>query len=339
MPLITDITNPAELTGYAREALSAYEAKKGTLAQFLPNRQVDDIIVRFIAGQAGLVDEARFRAYGAAPEVGTAPQGKRVVLELPAIGQNEPIDEYTKLRARNADDERIVGHITGTVDRVVQAVADRLERMRGTVLVTGKATIDQKNFKSEDDFGRSPDMSVTTNDAWNTPGAKVLDDLLTWRDKYADKNGEEPGVILVSTRVLRLITNAKEFQTKLVDGSTRPASLNDVNAILAGQGLPWIQLYDRRTKAGAVLPADRLLMLPTPVGPEEWQSTQLGATYWGLTESATKPGWEIAESEQPGIAVAAFEGEKPGEPTEVISDAIALPVLANADLSMVAKVA
>lgn len=339
MPLMTDLITPAELTGYARESLAAYEARKGTLARWLPNRMVEDIVVRFVAGQNGLVDEAKFRAYGAAPETGKYQPGKRIVLELPALGQNVPLDEYSKLRARNASDDAVIRHLTSQTDVAVRAVADAIERLRGIVLTTGKATIDQANFKSEDDFGRSIDMAPTAAILWTAAGAKVLDDLNAWADKYGEVNGEKPGAILVSKRVARLISRAPEFQLKLVDGASRAAGLSDVNDILAGQDLPPLEIFDRRTKAGRVTPDDRLFFLPTPVDPDAWEDTELGGTFWGLTESATKEGWDIAESEQPGIVVAGFEGEKPGEPTEVISDAIGLPVLANANLSMAAKVA
>lgn len=158
MALWTDIVDPAYLTGYARESLAAQEARKGTLAQFLPNRDVFDTVVRFVKGQAGLVEEAKFRAYDAEPEIGRAAGGRRVTLELPALGQNIPVSEYTQLRTRGASDEAVQVSIERTTERVVQAVADRIERLRGTVLVTGKATIDQDNFKSEDDFGRRPEQ-------------------------------------------------------------------------------------------------------------------------------------------------------------------------------------
>ena len=59
MALWTDIIEPAELTGYARESLNAYEARKGTLARWLPNREVLSTFVKFVAGSAGLVEEAR----------------------------------------------------------------------------------------------------------------------------------------------------------------------------------------------------------------------------------------------------------------------------------------
>jgi hypothetical protein len=41
-------------------------------------------------GQTGLVEAATFRAFDAEPEIGKGPAGKRVTLELPALGQNIP---------------------------------------------------------------------------------------------------------------------------------------------------------------------------------------------------------------------------------------------------------
>ena len=60
MPLWTDIIDPAELTGYARASLADYEATRGTLAQYLPNREVADVVVRFVQGSTGLVEAAQF---------------------------------------------------------------------------------------------------------------------------------------------------------------------------------------------------------------------------------------------------------------------------------------
>ena len=106
MALWTDIIEPAELTGYARESLNAYEARKGTLARWLPNREVLSTFVKFVAGSAGLVEEARYRAYDAEPEVGRKPSGKRVTIELPAVSQEIPVTEYQQLMARGMSDVR-----------------------------------------------------------------------------------------------------------------------------------------------------------------------------------------------------------------------------------------
>ena len=337
MALWTDIIDPATLTGYVRESLNAIEQRKGNLARFLPNRIVPAIFVRFVAGSSGLAAEAKFRAYDAEPDVGKKPSGKRVTLELPAIGVNVPVSEYDQLRTRGASDEAILGEILNTAAQVTQAVADRMERLRGVVLRTGVATITE--IGAADSFGRAAGHTVTAGALWSAlTSTSRLADLQTWSDVYEATNGVAPGVILMSRRVLRVMAQGDEFKTSLTGGGSRPATVADVNAIVEGAGLPPIEVYTRRTSAGLVLPDTELLMLPEPVDPDDWQGTQLGASFWGQTLTSTEPDWGIEDVEQPGIVAGTYRNEKPPMIAEVISDAIGMPVLANADLSLKATV-
>lgn len=337
MALWTDLIDPATLTGYVREALSTIEARRGNLARFLPNRTVPDVLVRFVAGQAGLQAEADFRAYDAEPGVGKKPGGKRSILELPAIGQNIPVTEYDQLRTRGASDEVILGQILSTAQQVVQAVADRMERLRGIVLRTGVATIPE--IGAADSFGRTGSHTVTASALWSSAtSVSRLTDLQTWCDTYETTNGVAPGVILMPRRVLRVMAQGDEFKTSLVGGGSRPATAADVNAIVEGAGLPPIEVYTRRTASGLVLPDTGLLLLPAPVEPDAWEETQLGATFWGQTLTSTEASWGIEDTEQPGVVAGVYRNEKPPMIAEVISDAIGMPVLANADLSLAATV-
>lgn len=339
--LWTDIIDPATLTGYARASLADYEAQRGTLARWLPNRGVADISVRFVQGASGLVDVANFRAFDAEPEIGKGPQGKRVTLELPAVSINIPVSEYNQLRALNANtsDEAVLATIQRTTDVVVRAVADAVERMRGVVLQTGKATL--AGFM-DDDFGRAAGHSVTAGALWSVAGTDALADLTSWSDTYRDANGVDPGAIVTSTRVLRAMGNLTQFKTQLLNGASRPANQSDVQATVEGAGLPTIYVYDRRVSIGGtstkVLSDDRLLLLPAPVDPNDWMGTELGATFWGQTLTSTEPEWGIEDSEQPGLVAGVYRNKKPPMIAEVISDAVALPVLANANLSFSADV-
>lgn len=344
MALWTDIIDPADLTEYARRSLAEYEASKGTLARWLPNREVADISVRFVKGAAGLVDIADFRAYDAEPTIGKAPPGQRVTLELPAIGQNIPVSEYNQLRSRrgggaSASDEAVLGQILNTTEIVVRAVADAIERLRGTVLQTGKATV--AGFM-DDDFGRAAGHTVTAGTVWSNPAADALADLEAWSDTYRNANGQEVGAVVMSTRVLRAMAKLEQFQTALLNGASRPATQTDVQNYVSAAGLPQIVIYDRSVSvAGAstkVVADDRVLLLPEPVEPNDWGGTQLGATFWGQTLTSTEADWEIPDAEQPGLVAGVYRNPKPPMIAEVISDAIALPVLANANLSFTADV-
>lgn len=335
MPIWTDIIDPATLTGYARAAQEEYEQAKGTLARWLPNRNVADIAVRFIAGGTGLVDEARYRAYDAEPEMGKRPAGKRVTIELPAISQDIAVSEYQQLRTRNASDNEVRNAILDTTRQVVHAISDRSERTRGVVLATGKATVTQSNFGIADDFGRAPGHTFTAAALWNTAAADRLAAMQVAYDLFMTANGVAPGAMVGSTRVLRALQAGTQFATQLGNGASRPANVAELNATIEAGGLPPFYAYDRRTSAGRVLPDNVLLFLPAPVSTDDWEGTQLGTTFWGQTLTSTDPLYGIEDSaDQPGIVAGVYRGEKPPLIAEVVGDSISLPVLANANLSV-----
>lgn len=338
MALWTDIIDPATVTGFVRQSLSDYEAEQGTLARWLPNVLTPDINARFVVGQNGLVEEAQYRAYDAEPEVGKGEGGRRVTIELPAVGQNIPVTEYQQLRTRNASDEAMLGGILRTAKRVARAVADRTERMRGTVIDTGKATINQSNFITDDDFGRDAAMRYTVPILWSAATPDPLGDANTALDLWVTKNGSQPGSVLMSRKVFRALAASNQFRLSLVGGGSRPATDVDARAIWAGAGLPEIVVYDRRTSGGRVLPDDRIYFLPAPGQTEADEPSELGATFWGQTLTSTLSEYELADEEMPGIVVGVYRNEKPPAIAEVISDAINLPVLGNANLSMSVKV-
>lgn len=338
--LWTDVLDPAEITGYAREELELYEQQQGSLARWLPNRPVADIVARFVKGQTGLVDIADFRAFDAEPTVGKLPGGQRVTLELPALGQTIPCSEYNQLRARNANasDEAVVPTLERAAKAVARAVVDSMEHLRGIVLQTGRATV--SGFM-DDDFGRSSGMSVSASTVWTTSSVDALGEASDWLDTYVDANGAEPGAALMSRKVLRAIAALDQFATPLATGGNRPATLVEAQATWEAQGLPPIYLYNRRVGVGGVrtkvLSDDRIFFLPEPVDPNGGES-ELGATHWGQTLTASDPDYGIEDAEQPGLVVGLYRNEKPPMIAEAISDAIGLPTLANADLSMVADV-
>lgn len=343
--LWTDIIDPATLTGYARAALADYEATQGSLAPWLPNREVADIAVRFVKGQNGLVDVARFRAYDAEIELGKREQGQRVMLELPALGLNIPNGEYEQIRARSGSvgDAAALTTILNTTRLVVRAIADAMERLRGVTLMTGRATVDQKNFQLADDFGRDPSLTFTAGALWSVAATDRLAQLETWTDMYADANGgQPPGAILMPRRPFRALASGTQFQTQLLNGGARNATQDQVRDTLSAAGIAPIYSHNRRVSVNGVLTKvlddDKILFLPGPVAPDDFQGTELGASFWGRTLSSLESDWGIADSEQPGIVTGVYRNPKPPMGNEVIGDAIGEPVLANANLSMCVRV-
>lgn len=336
MSLWTDIIDPAELTGYVRAALEDYEAQQGTLARWLPNREVDDIVVRFKKGRNGLIPEAQYRAYDAEPNIGKNEGGQRVVLELPALSETQTVTEYDQLRSRRSSDDLVRRSILSTARRVVRAIADRAERLRGIVINTGVATIPE--LGAADAFGRSVSHDVTATTLWSDTSADRIAFLEQLMDQYVDTNGAEPGALVMTRTVFRSLAAGTQFRTLLVGGGSRPATEDGVRTVVSGAGLPEIHIFNRRTYSGRVLSDKKLFLLPAPVEPDDWQGTELGATFWGQTLTSTDERYGIEEAEQAGIVAGAYRGDKPPMIAEVSGDSINLPVLANADLSLAATV-
>lgn len=332
--LWTELIEPQELTGYIREAIADYEEERGTLARFLPNDTVHDIAVRFVVGQDSMVEEARWRAFDAEPEIVGAVKARRMSLELAALGQNQVISEYAQLRARHAPDEAVRNQILSTTGHVARAVADTVDRLRGVVLTTGRATVDQENFALDDDFGRDADLTVTAATPWSDTEADVLDELTEWQETYAGFNGEGAGILLGSSRALNALGRNVQFATALANGASRPGSRAEVNAALEAQGLPTLMAYDRRTFVGRIIPEDTVIFLPSGTAADQ----RAGTTFWGQTVTSTDASFGITPGEEPGIVAGVYRNPTPPMIAEVVSDAIALPVLTSPNRTLAAKV-
>lgn len=341
MLLTTDYITPAELTGYVRAALADLERNRFTLSRFLPTQAIDDLQYRFTKGGEGLAEAATFRAYDAESPIGSRPGVSRVTGELPPISRKIRLGEYERLRQRKAD-QQIRDAILDDAARMTRAVAARVEMARGEALYTGKITISENGVIATVDFGRAAGHTVTAGTAWtNAASATPLTDLMTWRDTYVADTGSEPGVILTSRRVLALMMRNAEMRNLVFPGGSQQPDIvtqTSVNGVLEAFGLPPIEVYDARVSVGGsatrVIPDDRVLLLPAP---GSMDGDQLGATLWGTTAESLEPDFGLA-GDEPGIVAGSYSTK---DPVAVWTKAagIALPVLANPDLTFAADVA
>lgn len=344
MLLNTDYVLPAELTGYVRAALANMPVNQFALAQWLPNRTIDDLEYRYTRGGEGLTQAATFRAYDGESPVGSRPGVTRVTGELPPISRKIRLGEYDRLRQRRAD-QGIRDAILTDAERMTRAVAARIELARGEALYSGKIVLAENGVTATVDFGRASGHTVTAGTAWTTTAsATPIADLTTWRQTYIDSNGEPPGAIVTSQRVVSLMMRSTEIKGIAYPAGANPGlvTLAVINQVLESFGLPPVYVNDEQVRVGntatRVIPDDRLLFLPAPVAADDPEGTQLGATLWGTTSEALEPNYSLAEGEEPGIVAGAYST---ADPVVVWTKAaaISLPVLANPDLSFCADVA
>jgi major capsid protein E len=337
-----DYILPQEVTGYARAALYDRAVNQFSLARFLPNRPIDDIDWQTEMGASGLVDAAVYRTYDAESPLGRRPGMSRLRGELPPISQKIRLGEWDRLRNRQAPQSSIVRELFNDVKRVARNIDGRLELARGDALVNGKVTIAENGVAAVVDYGRPSSHTVTASTLW-TGAADPLSDLMAWSTTYNDTNGNLPAAFLTSTRVLNLMLRNQAIRNQVIPGSNQPSIVtrDNINQLLASQGLPPILTYDAKINvnkvATRVIPDNVLLMVPSPGDPNDGAGSDLGATFLGTTAESLEPEYNL-EGDTPGLTVGVY---KDNDPVALWTkgSAIGLPVLANPGLSLAATVA
>lgn len=339
MALWSDIITPVEATGIARMEIEERERQKGSLAQFLPNVYVASNHVKFFIGESGLVDEAFYRAFNAAPEIiGEGPLESRLV-ELPAVSTNQPIDERTQLDLARMSDDQARKSVEAAIRRAAWSIADRNEKTRGTVIHEGVARANQHNYLLNDNFGRNAALSITAPTLWSDASTDALAQIQSFIDVYAQHTaGEEPGAMVMSRKAFTAFSRLGQFRTVLAGGDSRPPMAGEVNGIVEAAGLPRLIQYNRSTKAGPVLDPNYIYLLPAPTDPSNPDGSELGATFWGQTVTSQSPEFGILPGEQPGAVVGVYREDRIPYTIEVMADAITLPVARNANRAMAIKV-
>ncbi|QCP08231.1 hypothetical protein FDF08_09750 [Micrococcus luteus] len=339
MENLNDLISAVELTAEARMAAEAYEGEGQSFARYLPSVTTDGISIELTqTGSGGLVEEAAYRAFSAEPEIAGGELGDIVTLRLPALGQKRPLTEWAQLMDRNAGEEVQRAAFRRTARLAGAAIAATAERQRVSVAVTGAATIAGRRFQSTDDFGRAASHTQTAPQLWTDAAVSRTDYLRSLVDVYVGTNGVPPGAIVMGSKVYRALLRGSEFTETLANGATRPMGRDAVFAVLDDLDIPVIERYDLRTSAGPILPENVVLLMP-PAGPTVAEEpTALGAMYWGRTLTSGMEQYGILEAEQPGIIVGAFRETGIPHTAWVESDAIALPALANPNLTLAATV-
>ena len=337
--LWTDLIAPAELTGFARAAQEDVERQKATLARWLPNYSVPDVVVRTVVASDGNGALAQYRSFDAETPIGSGGTGERKVFDLLPLGLKERVSEYDQLRLRGGDATGLIqAGVEKAAARVANAVVDRLELARGQVIDSGTMTIKENGVVQTMPFGRPNGNTVTAATLWSDSAAKPLDNLIAWGDVYAAGNqGNQPGTIVTSRRVVAALQRNADIRGLVATTGGTPGivSIDALNAVLAAYGVPQIVVYDRKIRGSAVLPDNKLYLLPPAVDPNG--QSELGATFYGQTLEAGEPDYGIPASEQPGLVVGAWKTRDPIG-VWVHSNAIAMPVLVNPVASMVATV-
>lgn len=339
---IWDAINPVELTGYSRAALADLDANQFVLNQWLPNREVRDLEFRFQAGGQGLVDAATFRSWDTESPIGTRPSTTRVTGELPPISRKLRLGEYERLRlnggvAPGGVNDEIRNEVYADGVRLTRGIAARLEMARAEALYSGKVILNENGVVATVDFGRAAGHTVTAGVLWSdTTNAVPLTNLQAYITTYLAANGVKPGALMVSTATFNHLLANAQVRDMLRTGPSsitrvRPSDLRD---LFSDFELPPIVVNDEMVRVAGtntrVIPAAKAVLLPPPDPNPE--TNELGGTLYGVSAGALDNG-NFSPSDQAGVYVASYmeEAAPHGKWTE--AEAVAIPIVANPNLT------
>lgn len=338
MEIYDEFITPAELTGYSRAALQDRPENQFILDRWFPYNGVNDLSYRFTRGGGDLLLEAAdFRAYDAEPSFGRRAGLARVEGSLPPIARQYELDEFQNLTARRANSEEFRTLFQRDGVRIAREIDIRMEFARAEALVSGTVTLNERGVMASVDFGRSASHSVAPANLWSNHATSTpITDLQTWRDVLV-ADGQGAGAIVMSTAAINHLLRNEEVQGLVYPLVTTPPQVTraQLNQVLSDFGLPAITVWDAKARRNGTLqrfiPEDKVLLLPA-------SGTALGATVYGTTLEAQIGGYGIGSGDLPGLVVAPFIQRETPVRVVTIGSAIALPVLASPDDTLVADV-
>lgn len=348
MPRMYDeYVTPAELTGYSRAALADLSVNQFALAQFLPNNTINDLTYRFNQGGGGLTEAANYRAYDTEPDFGSREGISRVTGSLPPIARQMLLNEFDQLVVNGNVGQEMRDLLLRDSERLTKQIAARIELARGDALVNGSVTISERGVQATVNFNRSASHTVALpagTTQWNNlTTATPLDNIDSWITTYVATNGVRPEVMLMSRSTANMLVRNDQVSTGVFGpGTERRVTRSMLNDFLGEMEFPRIVTYDaqvnRNGVATRVIPEDRVILLPAAGDANDPETGSLGATLWGTTVESREPAYGIEGGNEPGIVVGAFKNETTPVQVITIASAIALPILANPNLSFVADV-
>lgn len=122
----------------------------------------------------------------------------------------------------------------------------RVEKLKALAL--GKNEYNKNGVKVELDYGIPAEhkIALLSGSDWQDAERDVIGDLLAWVEVYRKSNGKKPESMLLTRKVLNLLTDNKTIIAEArpaVPNATR-VSLAEVNEVLSRYGLPSVVLVE-----------------------------------------------------------------------------------------------
>lgn len=348
-----DFIDPAVAVRLAREVLADFDVNDSTsLAGYLPSQEVDDIEYEIEVGStAGFITAANWRAFNGNPTSETWGEGKRQRGRFLPLARNYTIDEEGALRQRNNKDALIERESANLIRRGAKSIGIAINRQRANALQYGIIQIEGSgHLRQQISFGRNANFTTVADQLFTDDAADPLGYIEALADLYEAENGFRPERVMIPTNIRRLISQHASVVRQATDSTIRDrATQSELDALFAEYRLPQIidtpssliQVDDLATgevKKVRLFDRDSILFVPATGDPLAPEASIYGRTLWGRTKTADIPAFRESGADTPGVVAGVLTGQDYPFNEEVIIDALAMPVVYNANYTLKAKV-
>jgi hypothetical protein len=335
---------PDALTTFVRQVPTNSQL---TLSQLFPTRFVSDNTVDF-AEIVRTNRTARYRSFDGRLHVSERDTGSEKRVKLLPLSTSLSMGEYERLqlqfaRTGGTNQQALANSVYNDAENLTREVQARLEQAWGDVLTDGKLTISENGFQGEADFGVpgtqivAPLGALWSNIATSTP----ISDLQLWTDVYVAANGVAPATFQTSLAVMRLLQKNAEVIAAVAGTQTGRTivTLTELESLLTSMGLPTPRPpYDSQVDIDGtstrVIADDKVVFLPQDISSLGYTAYGLSATALELVNSTES---DLSFENAPGI-VGVVEKSGPPYRSFTFVDAVAMPILVNSKLTLIADV-
>lgn len=321
MALWTEIVSPDELTAFSRTAQEALDTS--VLAGILPNLYQGEVRFSWRVNQTAN-DLAEYGEFDTEAPIGEGARSEEKMVRLLPVSRKVRLSEYEQV----TDPDRVRQLADDKAESVVRFVINRLNLARGEALVDGGLALNENGLVQNVDFGRAAGQTLATpTTAWGAASADPVEDLRTWADTIADATGVMPTQLIVSSRIARVVAGVLADAGYVNSGVA--VSRTVVDEVLASFDLPTLTVFDGRVGGQRIIPDDVALLAPA--------AGEAGATVFAPTVESQDPRFNLGVGDRSGIVSGLYREDDPPMGW-VLGKAVALPILANPDTTLSAKV-
>lgn len=250
-----------------------------------------------VGGEAPVIDR---------PAVARALRGDAGKMGIKHIVTEEEMLKIQEGQRSTAEQQAVLDKITEDGVRLVDAVQKQMDVTKLTALFKGAFTHNKAGVKINVDFGIPAEHKVALLPGadWRVADRDIIGDLIEFADTYEATNGFRPEKMFMSRQTFALLAKNEGVIAEAGRSEfARRASAEDVNAVLAANDLPPVELVGTRTAPIKAFDSDETEIIEfLPEGRIVFLSQ-------GVGEYMVAP--TVENDYQPGIALVARDEDEP----------------------------